>query len=544
MRALPLVFTLLPSLALADEIMLSSEISDVTLYPEGAKIVRLVPFEAPAGSHALQLIDLPRGTPMETVRVKVDGAVMGAVKLRDDYVPPTGDRESAALKAAKAEVERLEEAVKAKVDEASAIRAAGEAADTRIAFLRQLSEGEALSGVSAEDLRNIARMVGEETLAARRDALSAEGRARVVDRAIKDLQEELAEARAAVQALVPESEARNLVSVAVSGEAAMKGTLEISYYDWRARWAPVYDAYLDRGASTVTLKRGVLVSQRTGENWAGVDVVLSTNAPEGAVAPQELWPELRRIMDPEAPRPMVRMESMEADMAAGAMLEAVAEAPMVVEEKAAASFDGLSVTYAYPSKLDLASSADEVRLALGEMTFDAEIKAHAVPKRDRVAFLVAEFTNTSGELILPSVWTQLFRDGDFVGEHGNDEVIAAGAEASLPFGPIEGLQLSRVSDRNEGDRGVLSKSNEITEKVRIEVENLTGESWPLRVLDQVPYSEQEDLAITWNAAPRPSEVDVDDRKGILAWDSEIGAGETTRIELNYSLQWPDGQVLR
>ncbi len=121
-----------------------------------------------------------------------------------------------------------------------------------------------------------------------------------------------------------------------------------------------------------------------------------------------------------------------------------------------------------------------------------------------------------------------------------------GAEARLPFGPIEGLQLSRVNERNEGgDRGgVLSRSNEITEKVVIEVENLTGESWPLRVLDQVPYSEQEDLVITWNAQPRPTQVDVDDQKGVLAWDSEIAAGETQTINLNYSLQWPDGKILR
>jgi hypothetical protein len=106
------------------------------------------------------------------------------------------------------------------------------------------------------------------------------------------------------------------------------------------------------------------------------------------------------------------------------------------------------------------------------------------------------------------------------------------------------LQLSRVNERNEGDRGVLSRSNEITENVVIEVENLTGESWPLRVLDQVPYSEQEDLVITWNAQPRPTQVDVDDQKGVLAWDSEIAAGETFEINLNYSLQWPDGKILR
>lgn len=543
MRALSLVFAFFPGFVLADEILLTSKVSDVTLYPQGAKIVRLVPFEAPAGRHELQLIDLPRGTPMETVRVSLDGASMGAVTLRDDYVPPVPERESDALKGAREEVERLEEAMRAKADEAAAIRAATEAANTRIQFLQQMGKGEALSGSAVEDLRNISRMVGEETLAARQAALSAEGRARVVDREIKELGEALEKARQNMQAMVPEAQARNLVSVAVSGETAMQGMLEISYYDWRAGWSPVYDAYLDREAAAVTLKRGALVRQNTGENWSDVAIAMSTNTPEGAVAPEALWPELKRIMDPVEVDSSPRSKRVDSQVM-GAMVEPAMEAPVMVEERASVSFDGLSVQYDYPGKLNLASSADTVRLMLGELSFDAEIKAVAVPKRDRTAFLVAKFTNTSGELILPSALTQLFRDGSFVGEAARGEPIAAGGDASLPFGPIEGLRLSRVNVRNEGDRGVLSRTNQITEKVVIEVENLTGERWPLKVLDQVPYSEQEDLVVTWNASPRPAQVDVDDQKGILAWESEIAAGETAEITLNYSLEWPEGKILR
>ncbi|MEZ5716529.1 MAG: mucoidy inhibitor MuiA family protein [Paracoccaceae bacterium] len=541
MRVLPLVLAFFPTLVLADEFTLQSRVSDVTLYGQGANIVRRVPFQIPAGSHELRLIDLPAGTPMETLRVKVEGAAMGSLKLRESFVPPVEDRESPELKAARAEVERLEEAVRAKADEASAIRAASEAADTRIAFLRQLGQGDALSGSSADQLREVARMVGEETQTARQAALEAEGQARAVDREVKDLTEALEKARAAERALVPEAEERNLVAVQVSSEAAADGVLEISYFDYRAEWMPVYDAYLDRKASQLVLKRGAYVRQETGENWEGVALTLSTNAPSGEVAPGELWPERRRIVDP--PKPMA-MRSMDGAMV-GALAEPVMESPVVVEEAAmGVSMDGLSVSYSYPEALDLASGADAVRLALGELSFDAEIKALAVPKRNATAFLVAEFTNTSGELILPSALTQLFRDGAYVGQTDAGDPIPAGAEARLPFGPIEGLRLSRVVTRNEGDVGVLSRSNRIDEKVRIEIENLTGEAWPLRVEDQVPYSEQEDLAITWSAQPRPAEVDVDDRKGILAWESEIGAGATAKIELGYAMEWPDGKELR
>ncbi|WP_137702710.1 DUF4139 domain-containing protein [Marimonas lutisalis] len=539
MRALPLIFAFFPSLVLADEISLTSRVTDVTLFPYGARIVRQVPFEAPAGEHELRLIDLPQGTPMETLRVKVTGAVMGTVSTREDFVPPRGDRESDAVRAARDEVERLEEAVRAKADEAEAIRAAREAADTRITFLRQLGQGDALSGATPESLREVSRMVGEETLAARQAMLEAEGRARVVDREVKELREDLDEARQALAALVPEDEARNLVTVGISAEGDTKGTLEITYYHDAAHWRPVYDAYLDRDAGQIMLKRAALVSQDTGENWQGVALTLSTNEPSGEVAPGELWPDLRRITDPEEPRPVFRSQ---AD-AAGAALSPPMVEPMVAEEQAVADISGLSVTYGYPGAVDLATGADEVRLALGDLSLDAEVLAWGVPKRDETAFLVAEFTNTTGEMILPSAATQLYRDGEYVGE-ARGEMIPAGGEARLSFGPIEGLRLKRLVERNEGDRGVLSRSTELSERITIEAENLTGEAWPLRVLDQVPYSEQEDLEITWNAAPRPTEVDVDDKTGVLGWDLQIGAGETQVIRLNYSLQWPEGKVLR
>lgn len=544
MRVLPLVLAFFPSLVLADEFTLSSRVTDVTLYPEGAKITRHVPFQIPAGTHELRLIDLPAGTPMETLRVQVEGVTMGALRLRDDYVPPVDDRESPELKAARDEVERLDEAVLAKLDEARAIRAAQEAADTRITFLRGLGEGEALSGAGADMLREVSRMVGEETLTARQAALEAEGRARAVDREIKELREDLAKAQQAVKALVPESEERNLVAVSVSAGGQTEGMLEISYFTWDAEWVPVYDAYLDRAADKLTLKRGVLVRQNTGENWQGVALTMSSNAPAGQIAPGELWPERRWIVDPPKSPPVLRSQRYdEAQM--GAMAEPVMEAPVIVEEvTASVAMDGLSMSYDYPDKLDLASGADAVRLALGELSFAAEVKALAVPKRNQTAFLVAEFTNDSGELLLPSATTQLFRDGSFVGQLGIPDAVPAGGEFHLPFGAIEGLRLNRVVDRNEGDVGVLTRSNQITEKVRIEVENLTGESWPLRVLDQVPYSEQEDLVIAWNARPKPVEVDVDDLKGVLAWEMQAGAGETKAVELNYSIDWPDGKLLR
>ena len=246
-----------------------------------------------------------------------------------------------------------------------------------------------------------------------------------------------------------------------------------------------------------------------------------------------------RIVDPEEIRPLARQKGADALMSMAA--------PMAEMESAVAAdttFDGLSVTYSYPAPVDVTTGADHVRLMLGTLEAQAEIVAQAVPMVDQTAYLMAEFTNQTGEILLPTSEARFYLDGRYVGQRGLG-LIAAGDEADLSFGPIDGLRLSRtLRDRNEGDRGLIRKSNEMTEAVMIEVENLTDMAWPLRVLDRVPVSEQEDLEITWSATPKPTEENVDDMRGILAWEFDLPAGEAQTIRLETGMEWPEGKVLR
>jgi uncharacterized protein (TIGR02231 family) len=138
----------------------------------------------------------------------------------------------------------------------------------------------------------------------------------------------------------------------------------------------------------------------------------------------------------------------------------------------------------------------------------------------------------------------LLREGVLVGSSYIDAV-PAGGKAELAFGAIDGLRLSRaMPERAEGDRGILTSSTQIEEKAVLKVENLTDETWPVRLLDLVPYSEQEDLQISFSADPEPTETDVDGQRGILAWEFDIAAGETKEVTLSHVMSWPEGKQLQ
>ena len=534
---------LLPAPVLADVFVLDSSVTDVTLYDSFAKVTRRASFEIPAGTHSLQLLDMPEDLEAEGLQFKVSGAQMGALRVRQpDHVPPRPDQESDALKAARAEVERWQDIVAQKSDEIQSQELLIEAAEAEIDFLVKLGNAKTLEGTTPQQLRETAQMVGEETLNAKKAMQAATIVQRALNAEMLDLQQSLDEAEQSLRALVPEGKYYSLLQSEVFTEAATTGEVEVTYLASYTKWTPTYDAFLTLGeTNTLELKRSAWLSQSTGENWDNVTLTLSTSQPGRTTSASEIYAQRLKIIEKTPPTPKhAEMLSMN-------------EEPVVFAETAASSsmltahsrsLDGLVFNYTFPQKVSLASGAEGIQIDLSDFTFAPDVTAVGVPQYDDTAFLQADFTNTSGELLMPSGLVQLYLNGEFVGVTEIRSPIAANAETHLSFGAIEGLRLSRLLDRNQGDRGILNKSNQRVEAATLKVENLTGRNWMMRVLDRVPYSEQEDLVIDWTAQPTPTVTDYADRKGVLAWEFEIDASATWTAQIENSVQWPEDMILR
>ncbi|MEO5615110.1 MAG: DUF4139 domain-containing protein [Cypionkella sp.] len=516
--------------ALADQILASSHVTAVTVYPEGAQVTRVVDFQAAVGAHEVLITDLPAETQADLIRLSAEGVGLGAYALRTDRLPPRADAaEVAAIEAAEAGVRAAQAGV-------YAINAKVEAAEAQADFLRKVKpEGDA---VTVEGVKALSVMIGAEVLAARQAALAAQADLPAAAKALEDAQQVLADAQAAQDAVSQRDQ--NYAALSVAVEATVAGTqhLTVTTFVGEAYWAPVYDISLDRKAGKLDVARGVLVSQASGEDWAGVDLTLSTARPSSKSEPYPLYPDLRRAVEPTP-------EQTE-DFGAGGLVEPVME-PSVVKSSALTvatmSYQGDTVVYHYPTAVDVATGVENLRLELDRLQFSATVVALAVPRQDGEAYMMAKFTNDSTETLLPGT-AFLHRDGMLVGATDLQAVVPQ-AEDEIGFGAIEGIRLKREMPlRAEGDRGILSSSTQVEEKAVLQVENLTGESWPMRLLDQVPYSEQEELEISYSADPAPSEVDVKGQRGILAWDFELAAGEKKAVQLDHVITWPEGKELQ
>ena len=532
---------LLTAPAWADQVAATSRITAVTIYPMGAEVTREVTFTAPAGQHDLVITDLPIDTETTYLRLASPDTDLGAFALRTDRLPPSDLPESDATKAAKAKVTEAEAALNAAQAALAQVNARIEAQNAAIALLSGLKLDAA--GQTAESLTAISDMVAAKVLAAREAAITAGADLPAATEAVTKAQDTLTAAQGAEAALAQGAEDRAALTVAVTSKGG-EGHVTVKHFVSDTSWRPVYDLALDRKAGTVTLDRGLLVTQYSGEDWTSVDLTLSTAQPGQQAQASNLWPELRQVYDPETQVKVSGAFTPEDAMAEGGM-------PVVVVPEVAASrsmvagiqFQGDTVTYHYPVPVDLANGVEDLRLALDSQSLPANILALAVPRYDQTAFLQAEITNSGADILLPGT-AFLYRDGMLTGQTDLAS-LAPGDKTKLGFGAIPGLKLTReMPETKTGDRGVFTTSTERQEKASLKIENLTDEAWKVRLMDQVPYSEQEELKVTYEANPAPSEENPEGQRGLLAWDFDLGAKETKEIALTTTLSWPEGKELQ
>jgi uncharacterized protein (TIGR02231 family) len=544
MRFAALLLAVSPSFVFADTIVARIAPTDVTVFTQGAEVTRKGQINLPAGVHDIVLPDLRsnRGG-AKTPEIKLSGATLISEQWQDRSPTPLSEPDSPEYKTAKANLDAAKDAVTDLSDKIATNLLAKSAAKAQIEFLKSLATSDTLpEGI--DTLRDLSRMISQETLSAHQAIQQADIQARELNKDMPDLQKAVTAAQRVVDGLLPPTKEFAQLTLRVSVPQATTSDLEVKYLAFNAGWRPVYDLRLTTGEQPkLVVERGALLSQNTGERWDNVNLTLSTVAFQDRPEPNQVQTQRLRISEPAQINKRALNASPQADFSAVNGL--VMESPVMVETAAAGTADlsGIAAQYSFDYPMSVNSTGDSNRVALGSLDFDAAIEARAIPLNNQTAFRMVTFTNSSGERLLPAE-ASLYVDDRLISETYMDKIVP-GAETEIGFGPIHGLRLTRtILSRNEGDRGIISRSNENTETVRIDVENLTDKAWNVTLLDRVPFTEQEDLSIEWTAVPRPTTTDHKDRRGILHWDLDVAAGDTQSIKLDTKITWPEGMVLR
>ncbi len=549
----------------AADIPASSSIEGATLYPQGATLVRSVDFSAPAGSNTVIIDDLPLNFDASTLRVQGEGDAaftIVSVDHRVSRLPPVPAEESPEYQRIEAELEALQDQMTDLEFDARAVTARLEVANTRMRFIEQLIKREPQKMVDDAD----AQRAGPETWAASISVLAEQMQIALQEKTAADrdmvgireqmeeLSEDIEEKQAELDATQLPQRPRSIASVEINGDEAVTGTLLVSYRIAEAGWEPVYDLRLTQGEdASLQIDRHARVYQRTGEDWSDVALTLSTTRPSGRMQAPDLPPQLASLFDPQiyARGAVVNQTAPRLEKSvAGLSQTQEAFADLEVEDRAEAEFAppqvqtiGQTVVFNLGERADVDGDGTVRQMTIDKAEADVATIARSTPEFDTGAYLYANLENVFAGPILPGR-ASAFRDGAFVGEIFMP-MTAPGADATLPFGRIDGIEITRiVLDKEEGDFGIIGTTNRRTEKFEITAQSVLPFAIPLTIYDRMPFSEEEDLEIEFTAQPKPSESDFEGKRGVQAWTLDLKPGGKQTIRFAYELQWPgDKQMI-
>lgn len=519
-------------------IPLPTQLVAVTVYPDRARLSRQGSLSLEAGSHSLEIPDLPLQLNPDSVRARARGTARSrllGVQVERRFFTETP---AEAVRQLEAEVETLQ-------DESSRLDARVEAAKHYRTVLDLLSgHTETYATALAAGEIGVAEQLAQfEGLRAHSEKLSAElldlaGRKRELERRLQKAQNELKRQQNA--------RPRERYTAIVEVELLEAGSLEveISYVISGASWKPLYDLRLLEEGAAPTLAVGYLaqVSQQSGEAWENVSLALSTARPALAGRLPELDPWYVRPLPPmpmvaAARAPQAKMRSMALPQAQSFAAETLAAAPMMHEAEevtAHVEASGAAVTYGVPGVVSIPADGAPHKVTVAHFSLAPRLDYVAAPKLVQAAYRRAKVANDSPYLLLAGA-VNLFAGEEFIGAT-QIELTPPQGEIELYLGVDDRIRVERELKRRDVGKIILGGKRRLQYGYEITLENLLATPARITLHDQLPVAQHEDIKVRLESAdPKPSEQT---ELNLLNWELTLAPKEKRTLRFDFSLEFP------
>jgi uncharacterized protein (TIGR02231 family) len=524
------------SAAQAADVAGVSAIERVTVYPDGASVVRTIEVEVPTGDHVIVAQDFPLSLDPSSLRVEGEAPVqlaIGAVEAK----PP---RPEEPPKLDNARIEQLQDQIGQQDDVIAA-------ANLRLKLASGIADGRippaAKDGAPPRplvELQPAFGMLQQEALLAAMDVRAAAERKR-------DLERQIAALKRRVTASPP---SRMELRINVAAAQAGKATFRVTYTVRAAKWTALYDARLVSpgsagAAGSVAIVRRAEIEQHSGEDWAEVPLSVSTLRTASGTAAAELTPLIVGYRPPPRPAAGVASRQMapQYDALKESSIAAPAAAPAPMQEtEATVDSGGYQVVYRIPGKSSVPSGDAAKNFRLASSTSVPELVVKSTPALDPSAYIEASFKHAEEAPLVPGK-ILIYRDGIYVGL-GRMPLTPRDEKVRIGFGVDEKVKVERITVRKlstapSGVTGYLAKSKTEEREYKFSVHN--GHDLPVvvRIEDRLPVSENEEIKVeTLPGSAPPAEQDVRDRRGVQAWTLNMKPNSDQSLAFAWRVSWP------
>jgi uncharacterized protein (TIGR02231 family) len=531
----------------AEAVQAKSRITAVTVFPDRAEVTRVAEATLPAGESTVAVAGLPASLLTETVRVRgaAEGRFqIGSVETRKVFAEAAVKEEERRLNW---EIEELGDQRRALKDKVAALRVQLDFITAIGREAPKTANEELVRGkLDPESWKQAWTSLGGGAAEAYEGIRGAEVEQRKLDRSIARKKRELNQIRTGRKASVTAQ-----VNVALSAPTRLR--LELSYQLPGASWRPLYDARLESEAARIGLTQIGEVRQRTGEDWSEVQLTLSTARPAASAAMPDLeswFIDFAQVIPLENFRSrglleksktaqeglaVLRDEAMESEAAPEPM---VAQAPAPVAEVVAGEF---ASEYRIAGAANVPADNAPHKFVIAEQSLEAALAVRVVPKVAPRAYLYAEIEYSGEAALLPGP-VSVFRDDSFIGT-GRLGLLRPGETHKFSFGIDDKVRVTyRLVEGERSREGLINRERRQERLYRTEVVNHHARPIEITVLDQMPVPRDERIEVELlKQSTKPTQKDVEERKGVLAWTESYAQGEERAIVFGYAVTYPEDE---
>jgi uncharacterized protein (TIGR02231 family) len=521
----------------------NSQIMTVTVYPDRARVTLQGTAEVAAGMHRLLIEELPLHLERESVRVGGRGTAQ--VRILGVDIAQRYYTETPAVQARQLEqqIEQLDDQMRVLKDRQAVLAAQAKYLDGLRQATTEYAKGLSRGRTTVEDQARLTTFLQEQDAQLRGELRELDIQQRELARQLDKLRKELA----AIQSARPRQRYAALIDVEVLQEGSFSP--ELSYVVNAAGWQPLYDVRLLDGNDGRSLEVAYLaqVTQNTGQDWRGVNLIVSTARPALNQRLPELQPWYVNVYVPVPPQPRMpgraRMEMAAAAAPAGAEVADLMMVKEMAEERqqyqaeevvATVQDSGAAVSFAIPGSTDIPSDGSPHKTTINRFRLPPRLDYLAVPKHTDAVFRRVTVNNDSPSPLLAGP-ASLFAGDEFIGTT-RLEYAASGEEIELLLGVEERITVSRELARRDVDKALLRDKRQLRYGYKIEVQNLLSGEARLELQDHIPVSRHEDIKVKLeSAAPQPAErSDLN----ILEWRLTLPAGAKQAIQYDFLVEHP------
>lgn len=541
-------------MSFSESLEVSSKISDVTVYPDSARVTRTVNVNLSKGEHSIILEGVvPRldessltVSGQGKARVKIYGAYLKKEFFSYDSDPRTKEIQD--------QIQSVDDKIRAANNGLAVLK-------KKEGFLNSLN----FFGDQQMPKELKTSMPSTENLTATLDFIAKgfkdveEGK-EVVFKEIREFEKEkqvllrkLSELR------VSSNQTQNMIVVDVDCEQAGDFDLDVSYLVYGASWRPSYDARTNYAADEVELTLFGAIRQTTGEDWDNVNLTLSTVKPSIGGRMPYVAPWVIDVQQVQRRNMMKSMRSATDDIgdqyeayAPTMQTQALAGGRMEEDKKAEMAYanveqTGVSLVYNLQRPISLKSNGEESKFPVQAQKLKADFKYSMFPKAKPLAYFGSRVRNSEDAQLLAGQ-VNLFLEGDYVGKSSLD-ITGPGESFDLYLGVDENVKVKRTQVSKKVDDifigGIKSSTVTITYEYKLEVENYKSNKSDIILFEAMPVSQNDRIKVkilTLDAEPKVK--DWQDRKGIWRWEFSLKPKEKKEIKYSYSVEYPRDMIVQ